>query len=230
MIDEQDLPEDQPESAPEEEETDDGNKEIDDLEPEPVEKTKEQKRIDKLVYEKYTARQQAEDAKREANELRQRLNDLNMNGSAATNDGDIQQLIQLEARKLAAEESFNSTCNKIYEKGIKNIPGFEKAVSNLQMIGVSRDFLELIADSDEPQKLLAHFGNDIDAAEELLSMTPTKMAKEIAKVEIKLANTKKQISNAPTPIKSIASTGNKGNVPRSDMSDADYAKWRKLGR
>ena len=79
-------------------------------------------------------------------------------------------------------------------------------------------------------KLLAHFGSDIDSAEELLSMTPTKMAREIAKAEIKLANTKKQISNAPTPIKGVTSAGNKGTTPRSDMTDAEYAKWRKLGR
>jgi hypothetical protein len=231
-MNEQETPEIETESAPVNEEieaTDDGNIEIDNLEP-VVEKTKEQKRIDKLVYEKYTARSEAEQARQEAAQLRKALNDIN-HGQQTTNDSDIQQLIQLEARKLAAEETFNATCNKIYERGIKAIPGFEKAVSNLQMIGVSRDCLELIADSDEPTKLLAHFGSDIDAAEELLSMTPTKMAKEIAKAEIKLSNTKKQISNAPTPIKSIASTGTKsGTVPRSDMSDSEYAKWRKLGR
>jgi len=185
---------------------------------------KVQKRIDALTREKYEARREAEQAKQEAEMLRE----MRSNGDPV-NLQDIEQvqaLVKQEAVRLRQEETFNQACNKVYESGLSEFKDFDKSLSSLQLVGVSRDFLEIVADSGVGAKLIHHLGSNLDEAARITALPPAKMAREITLLETKLASQKKQISNAPEPIKPISAIGNN---PKSydQMTDREFAEFRR---
>jgi hypothetical protein len=193
----------------------------------PVEEIKQdklQKRFDELTREKYEARRRAEEARQEVEQLRQQLN------SNSSNDNiDIDQIVNQRAYEIAQEKTFNDACNKVYEKGASEFKDFDKAVANLQLVGMNREFLELVSMSDIGEKILYTLGQDFEQAERFANMPPLQMARELTKLEIKLSDQKKKVSSAPEPISTISgkSTGTKSPA---EMTDDEYAKWRRQGR
>jgi hypothetical protein len=136
-------------------------------------------------------------------------------------------LVQQEARRLLAETKFNEACNKVYTQGKSEFQDFDQAVGNLQMVGMSRDFLEFTAASDAGAKLLHHLGKDLDEAARISALPPVLMARELTKLELKLSQPQpKPVSKAPAPITPIAASGSTSKDP-SEMTDAEFAKWRK---
>lgn len=172
-----------------------------------------QKRIGELTREKYEARRAADDARAEADRLRQAI--------AQGQQGDHQEHpafdVKAEARKLVAEERFNEACNKVYETGKSEFKDFDDAVKNLQMVGANRDFLELATTSDAGHKLLHHLGTDLDEAARILALSPVQMARELTRLEIKLSQpaAPKPVSKAPAPITPLGS----GKATGEGLSD-----------
>lgn len=185
-----------------------------------------QKRIGELTREKYEARREAETHAHELTQLREQLARQG-DPTQQPNQGDVQTLVQREAARLVAERSFNDACNKVYETGKAEFPNFDKAVSNLQLVGVGREFLELTATSDAGAKLINHLGTDLDEAARIASLPPLQMARELTRLEIKLGQTQaKPTSNAPAPLTLVNGTQGGAKSP-SEMTDAEFAKWRK---
>lgn len=174
-----------------------------------------QKRIGELTRDKYEARRAADQAAQENAELRRQL--------AEGRQGEQQQQqqptdVRAEAQRLVAEERFNEACNKVYDEGTKEFKNFDSAVKNLQMVGSNREFLELVATSDAGHKLIAHLGaqENLDDAARILAMPPTQMARELTKLEIKLAQpVAKPVSKAPAPITPLGS----GKATGEGLSD-----------
>lgn len=191
----------------------------------PPEPDKVQKRIDKAIYEKHQARREAEQARREIEDLRARL-DSGAQQQAAPDD--IQALVRQEAARLKAEDSFNAACNNTYDAGVKEFgQDFDKAMQNLSLVGMSRDFLELVSEADHGARILAHLGGDLDEAERIASLSPVKMARELTKLDIQLGSQKtKPVSKAPAPITPVSGKSGGSKNP-ADMTDAEYAKWRR---
>ena len=182
-----------------------------------------QKRIGELTREKYEAKRQAAEATELAQQLRQQMS----NPQAEQPTGNVETLIQQEARRMVAEKSFNDSCNKVYATGKAEFPDFDASVANLQMVGMNRDFLEFTAASDAGAKLLHHLGRDLDEAARIASLPPVLMARELTRLEIKLGQTPaKPVSKVPAPIAPISGTSG-GSKDPSEMSDAEFAKWRK---
>jgi hypothetical protein len=200
----------------------------------PEEKAKKepwfQKRIGELTREKYGYRGEAEHARAEAQQLREQLARVQAGEQTPQNAGQVPQtLVQQEAQRLIAERSFNESCNKVYATGKSEFPDFDAAVSNLQMVGVPREFLEFTAASDAGAKLIHHLGKDLDEAARIATLPPVLMARELAKLEIKLSQVAaKPVSKAPAPITPIGS-GPVGAKDLADpnLSDAEFAKLRK---
>lgn len=188
-----------------------------------------QKRIGELTREKYEARRQAEDAAREVQQYRDHLARIQQGTQTeqAQPNGDVGTLVQQEARRLLAEQTFNQACNKVYATGKAEFPDFDAAVGNLQMVGMNREFLEFAAASDAGAKLIRHLGNDLDEAARISALPPVLMARELTRLELKLSQPQaKPVSKAPAPITPIAGGGATSKDP-SEMSDAEFAKWRK---
>lgn len=185
-----------------------------------------QKRIGELTRAKYEGIREAEQARAEAQELREQLARV-QSGEQAQPSGLPEAAIKAEARRLLAETTFNESCNKVYATGKAEFPDFDAAVANLQMVGVNRDFLEFTAASDAGAKLIHHLGKDLDEAARISALPPVLMARELTKLEIKLGQVQaKPVSKAPAPITPIAGTSGGSKAP-SEMTDAEFAKWRK---
>ena len=186
-----------------------------------------QKRIGELTREKYEARRAAEDAQKEAEQYRQYVAQIQQGDQAQQPGVDVRTLAQQEAARMVAEQRFNESCNKVYAEGAKEFPNFDAAVRNLQMVGVNRDFLELATTSDAGAKLINYLGTDLDEAARITSLPPVQMARELTKLEMKLSQpVAKPVSKAPAPISPIAGGGVTSKDP-SEMSDVEFAKWRK---
>lgn len=188
-----------------------------------------QKRIGELTREKYEGRRAAEQAMQEAAQLREQLARLQRGEQAQHQpQGDVETLIQQEAQRLLKEQSFNQACNKVYATGKSEFPDFDAAIANLQMVGMSREFLEFTAASDVGAKLLNHLGRDLDEAARISALPPVLMARELTRLELKLSQPPqpKPVSKAPAPITPIAASGATSKDP-AEMTDAEFAKWRK---
>lgn len=190
-----------------------------------------QKRINDLTRDKYEAKRDADAVRAEAQALREQLARAQAGESFEAPAGDVKTLVQQEAARIVAERTFNETCNKVYADGKKEFKDFDAAVSNLQLVGVGRDFLELATTSDAGAKLLHHLGSHLEEAERIASLPPVQMARELTRLEYQLAQkVAKPVSNAPPPIAPIA--GSKGGTKGYDpaMTDAEYAAFRQRGR
>ena len=199
--------------------------ELDSAPDEPTEQDKVQKRIDKAIYEKHQARRELEQAKAEAAELRARFE---QGESYQKPSDDIQALVKQEAARMKDEENFNAACNKTHAEGIKEFgQSFDKAMQNLGLVGMPREFLELVSEADYGARILSHLGGDLDEAERIAALSPVRMARELTKLDIKLGSQKvKQVSKAPPPITPVSGKSGGSKSP-AEMTDAEYSKWRK---
>lgn len=187
-----------------------------------------QKRIGELTREKYEAKREAETARQEAQQYREHLARVQQGEQSQAPAGDVETRIRQEAQRLIAEQSFNESCNKVYATGKAEFQDFDQAVANLQMVGVSREFLELATTSDAGAKLLHHLGTDLDEAARIATLPPVQMARELTKLEIKLSHKPvKPVSNASAPISPIAGMKGGSSKSPSEMTDSEFAAWRK---
>ena len=185
-----------------------------------------QKRIDQLTREKYEAKRAAETAAQEAAYMRQYIEQQQRNPNAPVDANQIQAYVYQEAQRLQQETDFNRACNKVYDDGLKNIPGFDSSLQNLQLVGLNKDILDVIVDSDEAAKIINYLGSDLDEAARITSLPPVRMAREITKLEAKLAGQTKKTSNAPDPIKPIGGKSVAGQELRDGMSFKDFKRIR----
>lgn len=184
-----------------------------------------QKRINEQTRKYY-------EAERRAQELQQQLAAVQQRQYQPPEDQaqqvDINSLAEQRAAQLLAERSFNESCNKVYETGAKELPSFDAAVSNLQLVGVTREFLEAATASDAGHKILHHLGqlDNLGEAERILKLPPVQMGRELAKLEMKLNQPPppKPVSKAPAPITPIGSGGATDTGLRDDLSIEEWMR------
>lgn len=188
-----------------------------------AEKTATQKRFDELTREKYEARRRADEVAKENEHLRQLINNAQSENPDVES---VKELVRQEAAKLHHEQSFNDSCNKIYATGKSEFSDFDTIVENLQLVGMNRDFLEVLTGMDGAHKILHHLGGDFDEAARISSLPPVQMARELARIELKLSSQPKKVSKAPDPISPLS--GKSGSTKRmEDMTDAEFATYRR---
>lgn len=186
-----------------------------------------QKRIGELTREKYEAKRAADEARQEAEQLRQRIAQGQHGEDTESQNQEVMTLAQREAARMIADQRFNESCNKVYAAGKTEFQDFDQSVANLHMVGANREFFELATTSDAGAKLLHHLGQDLDEAARILALPPVQMARELTKLEFKLAQpVAKPVSKAPAPISPISGTKG-GTKDPSEMTDAEFAEWRR---
>lgn len=191
-----------------------------------------QKRIGELTRDKYESKRNADTQARENVQLREQLARAQQGEQSDEQPGDFQSNVRQEAQRLNAEQSFNDQCNSVYAAGKAEFPNFDASVANLQMVGVTRDFLELVTTSDAGAKLIQHLGTDLDEAARISAMTPVQMARELTRLEYKLgqAPAPKPVSKAPAPVKPIGSGGSTDSGLRDDLSMDEWQRRRNKER
>jgi len=115
------------------------------------------------------------------------------------------------------------------EKAIERYADFNAVVGNPQL-AINDAMAEFISDSDQGPDVAYFLGKNPTRAAQIAQMTPIKAARELTRIEAELsAKPKPRLSNAPAPITPIG--GASGAIkPTGDMTDAEYAKWRRSAR
>lgn len=135
--------------------------------------------------------------------------------------------IQQAAQRLNAEQSFNTRCNSVFEAGKAELPGFEDAVKNLGMVGVSQAFLADVVALDDAHKVLHALGSNPDEALRILSLSPLQQGRELERIASKApARVTKPVSSAPEPISSRVDTGTSKGKSLETMSMDEFMAAR----
>jgi len=93
-----------------------------------------------------------------------------------------------------------------------------------QQLAILRETLD---ESDHAIGLMKYLALNPDEADRLAEYSPTKFARELGRLEDKVANlSKKQISTAPKPLDPVRSTSAVSKDFKPAMTDAQFAAWR----
>lgn len=131
-------------------------------------------------------------------------------------------------------QRFIEACNTVFETGKKAFSdSWDAAVGNLGAIGaigdngVGREVLDAILESDEPDFVIYELGRDMNRAQQLLAMTPSRRAMEIGKIAAAKANAPKpRPSNAPRPVEPVEGTVRVSDEPQDSDDDQTWFKKR----
>jgi hypothetical protein len=133
---------------------------------------------------------------------------------------------KLEQRKQAEEaERRNEAFLEKAEKASERYPDFQAVVSN-PTLPINDAMAEFIADSDHGAEVAYFLGKNPTKAAQIAQMSPIKAARELVRLEAELSQPPKT-SSAPPPINPIGSNKSSGQKDPADMSQAEFAKWRK---
>jgi hypothetical protein len=136
--------------------------------------------------------------------------------------------VESRAAQIADSMAFNDECNREAKKGIAEFgDAFKTRIANLASLVDPDDryryntFLRAALDTEAGAKVLYTLGGNIEEATRIISLSPTKMAVELAKIAMQET---KPISSAPTPIKPLASR----NAAASTIEPDDPQRGEKL--
>jgi len=138
--------------------------------------------------------------------------------------------------KAAVLATFN-VLDDVMEKGKEKYSDFNDLAFDADLV-LSPGVVQLSLDTENPEDVLYYLVSNPEESERISSLSDVKAAKEIGKIEVKLAGekavdaeskkpiapTKKQ-SKAPAPITPVVTTGAVDKDP-SAMSAKEYRAWR----
>lgn len=193
----------------------------------------EMKRIHEETNKRREAEKRAADAEAELTRLRggNTPSDPPADGTPPS----IEEIRRQERENIRREESVNNetarrnaACNSTFEKGVAEIPDFDDARVSLvsafgHEINARPEFLDTITELDNGHQVFAELGRNPEEAERILSLSPVKMALEIARMGDKLAKpatpAPKPISKVPAPVTPVG--GAAKPTPSLDDPDID---------
>lgn len=134
-------------------------------------------------------------------------------GSTAIPAVDFERQVQTVAERRAQEMEFNRQCNDLVNAGKAQFDDFDSRVTSLRDLVDFTDkdsashyvtLVQTALETGEGHKVLYALGGDQDRANQMLKMSPVKMAIEMAKL---VAPTGQTVSSAPNPIKPVGPKG-----------------------
>ena len=109
------------------------------------------------------------------------------------------------------------------------MPDFEDVIASSQ-VPMTESMRIAIMESDIGPKVAYYLASNPDEALKIADMSPIAAIRTIGRIEEKLSAPPAQtISKAPPPIKTVTPSSSVKKDP-GQMTDAEYAKWRKSGR
>lgn len=115
------------------------------------------------------------------------------------------------ARDLSARQEFDRSCNETASAGRLAFPDFDSRVSSLRGLVNPNDpseassyntFLTAAIDTGEGAKVLHTLGGDLNEAQRIMSLSPTKMAAELTRLALRGIDDG-GTSGAPRPIRPV---------------------------
>lgn len=218
--------------------------------PPKIEKSSEQKEIERLRKAVDRKTRQREEARAESAQLRQRLTTQAESAySPSANDSDtlsltkaqIDEMVNAEAQRRAVTLKDQDSERERRERVIKSLAKtwgsekFDEVSSDLEeALGGLRDssgrpkaVVEAVFESENPAKVIEWLANpeNLDEAERFARLSAVQAGREIAKLELKLSD-KPAPSKAPAPIEAVKGSG-QVTKRLGDMSFQDFVKRRR---
>lgn len=142
---------------------------------------------------------------------------------------ELDRLIEHRAQERATVQSFNQACDKTYETGKSEFSDFDTAIQNLRMMDAMRpEVIQTVLDATgaDAHKALYALGKNPEEAERVLSLSPIRMAVELAKIAAQEPERPKPpLSSAPDPIKPVSGSAKSEGDP-DKMSMSEWMAWR----
>lgn len=155
-------------------------------------------------------------------------------GPTGLTQNDIDRLAEQKAQSLAAIHEFNRRCDEVAMAGRQAFGDnrFNERIGQLQKLVDVNDpqsvqtynmFLTAAIDTGEASKLLYALGADLDEAQRIMGMSPTRMAAELTRKAMAVDNGTTQVSGAPRPLTPIGGRGASHELISPDDPDrADH--------
>lgn len=175
-----------------------------------------QRRVDRKHAQAAAAEERARLAEQRAAELEARINGQPQEQEALTPEKIIP-IAQQMAQHIAEQNKLRERVGSVLNAG-KSLEGFDAACNTVDeevgfydAKGGPSPFLREVMECDEPAKVLHHLGTNPEVASEFRGLSPTQVARKLARLEAQLSAPKEpKQSTAPkpiTPVKAAADTG-----------------------
>jgi len=141
------------------------------------------------------------------------------------------QAAQAERSKISAAEeqkSFRGRVEKQVDLGRGEFEDFDEVVIGNPDLPVSASMAQALVEMDDGHKVAYYLGKNPEEAADIASMSPTRQAIALGRIEAKLASKPpaKTVSTAPAPVGSQLNGGaSPSKADPSKMTDAEWAKW-----
>lgn len=208
-----------------------------------------ERRIANLTARNGGSAREAELARTEAQQLRERLQSLEGGGETQGEDraaqrqpqmlsrDEIDRIANERAQDMLRSASVASRMGETLKAGAK-LEGFREALDvlgdEIQLTTQGRDgrqrptpFLDAVLECDEPARVMHYLGTNPDEAAALNGLSPAQLGRRLLRLEDQLKQgAKQQASKAPQPLKGVIP---KAAPSRSliDMTPDEYAKHRR---
>ena len=142
---------------------------------------------------------------------------------------DVDRLAEQKARELSVIHDFNRRCDEVALAGRRTFgdQAFNGQIANLQKVIDQDDpvsvqsynsFLMAAIETGDAPKLLHALGSNLDEAQRIMALPPTRMAVELTKLAM---GPEQQVSGAPRPLTPVGGRGAAHELIQPD--DADRA-------
>lgn len=245
------------ETAAENAEGEQGEGDADGEPPAKPKRVQKDKDVQRLLRERYEARNKAEAAEAKAAEFQRRIAELEAaqrpadpaappaTGTAPAppviqRQGeagrDFEQRVQAEAVRRAKAASFDDACNKVATKGIETYKDFSDAQGALmgafgRQVNMRPEFLQAIIRLENGHDVFHHLGTNLEAAEALFAHAePVDLVMAMGELSAKLKTPKTppKLSSAPAPVTPIRGGSNSNRAAvRLDDDKAPMDDWSK---
>jgi hypothetical protein len=219
--------------------------------PEEIERIRLNRKIERLVQQRGELRARLEQFSQRENVTQGEIRATNTaspsdNETLQLTRADLQKLIDQKAREIAPtikEQEAEFERRSAVVKKLASDWGQEKfnglaadldeAFDGLTVGNRPKPAVDAIFESDDPRSLIEYLADPdhVDEAEALSRMSAIAAARAITKLEAKLAadrtKAKPQPSKVAAPIEPLKGQGKATEGYRPDMSDADFARWRR---
>ena len=203
-----------------------------------VEKTAEQKELERLRRQVTKSHRTQGRMHQETVELRERLAQLEQ-AQTGMADGEKQKAevdpVKL-AREIATIERVTEKANAVAKDGQKRFADFTDALTTLReeagdlfdRKGLPTSLGEAILDAEDPAALIQYLGANDELAAELQGLGPAALGRRIGRIEAQMKSEPKPkpLSKAAEPIAPLKGTANAAVKSLEQMSQAEYEAFR----
>lgn len=197
------------------------------------------RRVDRLTAAKYQEQARAQQLAQEAEQLRQRLAQYEQPQQPETLTPDkVLPIAQQMAEQLREQEKVRESVSTVLNKG-KAIEGFDAACNTVnetlpfyERNGSPTPFLRAVLEGDTPEKVLHYLGTNPDVVEDLAGLSPTKLARQLDRIERKLSEPPEpKASTAPKPVTPVRGSSRDNGELSDDLSIEEWNKrFQKMRR